>query len=218
MTSTTRAAPATTAEALPSWVERIGGLAGDPCPPAPLVLSAEMCLPPGSRTEGAFHVIGDVLAIAPEVSVAHRAAALALVVRRRHGVVVRASAAWVWTGASSVRPSRVDLADPVPAPRLPGPTPAAYRSLPVRRTRWTEGATWGLVSGVGVTDPTTTAAQCARFLPAAAARRCVEALVDVAGVDPREVVRLLSSSAAPGSRSRPGTAEALDLARSYVGT
>lgn len=122
-------------------------------------------------------VIGDVLVLAPRVTAAHRAAALVLLLPHRQGVVVRRSAAWVWTGQDDLRPSRIDLAGPLPAPVLPGPSPAPHRALPVRRTRWSPEATWGTLAGLPVTDPQTTAAECLRFLAAPLARRCLDALL-----------------------------------------
>ena len=102
-----------------------GGWPGDRCPPAPLVLAGELCLPAGGVPDGARLVLGDVLAVAPDLTPAHRAAAVALLLPHGHGVLVRATAAWVWTGEPSLRPARADLAVPPAPPALPGPRPAA---------------------------------------------------------------------------------------------
>lgn len=186
--------------------------ARDRCPPAPLVLRGELCLPAGAWPEGASHVVGDVHAVAAVVTGTHRATALSLLLPGGHGVLVRSTAAWVWTGEPSLRPGRVDLALPPSAPDVPGQRPGSDRvPLPVRRTRWGADATWTRLAGVAVTDPTTTAAQCARLLPGPTARICVESLVAVAGVDPGEVSRLLRGRDRPGTSAPPGTADALAL-------
>lgn len=212
--TTARAAPAATGR---SYLQAAGDAwPGDLCPPAPLVLAGELCLPPAAAPEpvpeGARPVLGDVLVVAPRVTASHRAAALALLLPHRHGVVVRATAAWVWTGAPCLRPCRVDLAVPPSPPGLPGPGPAPRRAgLPVRRTRWTAGTPWSLVAGVAVTTPASTAAECARRLPAPTARRCLEALTRGGLVDLAEVAGLLRPTGHARAPSPPGTAGALTL-------
>ena len=202
----------------PRWPEPrddAGGWPGDRCPPFPLVLAGELCLPPGTVPEGARRVLGDVLAVAPDLTPAHRAAALALLLPHGHGVLVRATAAWVWTGEPSLRPARADLAVPPSPPGLPGPRPAPDRSaVAVRRTRWSPGTAWSRVAGVAVTVPVATAAECARRLPEALARRCLVALVRAAQVDLDEVVALLRATARARAPAPPGTAEALRLVAS----
>jgi len=69
---------------------------------------------------------------------------------------------------------------------------------------------------VAVTDPTTTAAHCARLLPGPRARVCVESLLRAAGVDPAEVVRLLRGQDRGGAPAPPGTADALALLESLA--
>ena len=191
---------------------RSTGWPADRCPPAPLVLAGELCLPPGTAPEGARAVVGDVLVVGPDLTPAHRAAALALLLPHGHGVLVRATAAWVWTGEPSIRPARADLAVPPSPPPLPGPRPAPGRSaMAVRRTRWSPGTPWSRLAGVAVTHPAATAAECARRLPEAVARRCVLALRREARVDLDEVVGLLRAAARARAPAPPGTAEALRL-------
>ncbi len=182
----------------------------DRCPPAPLVRSDQLCLPPGAEAEGAHHVLGDVLAVGPTVTAAHRAAALALLLPHRHGVVVRATAAWLWSGAPGLRPCRADLAVPPGAPPVPGPPPAAGRALPLRRTRWTASG-WTLLGGLAVTDPVTTAAECARLLPAPLARRCVLAVLATSRTSPEAVAHQLRSGSRTGASTPRGTADGLAL-------
>ncbi|WP_340293303.1 hypothetical protein, partial [Aquipuribacter hungaricus] len=181
------------------------------CPPPPLVRAGELCLPPGAEPQAARHVLGDVLVVAPQVTPEHRARALALLLAPAHGGVVRASAAWLWTGDPSLRPARVDLAPAPSAPPVPGPRPSPDRALPVRRARWWAGAAWTVVGGTAVTTPTTTAAECSRLLPVGPARRCVEALTLSASVDLEEVAHLLRAATPAGSPAPPGTADALAL-------
>ena len=162
--------------------------------------------------DGARHVVGDVHAVATVVTATHRAAALALLLPHGHGVLVRSTAAWVWTGEASLRPGRVDLALPPSPPAVPGQRPGPDRvALSVRRTRWGAGSRWTRLAGVAVTDPTTTASHCARLLPGPRARVCVESLVRTVGVDPAEVARLLRGQDRPGAAAPPGTADALAL-------
>lgn len=200
MTTTARPAPAPATVWCP-----------DRCPPAPFVLAGELCLPTRDPPRGAQHVLGGVHVVAPEVTTGHRATAVALLLPRSHGVVVRATAAWVWSGEPTLRPSRIDLALPPSAPGLPGHRPGPDReALPVRRTRWVDGSRWTRLAGVAVSDPTTTTAECARLLDLPMARRCVNAMVGSGLVDPRRVVRSLRSHdrARP---SPPGTTAALAL-------
>lgn len=153
--------------------------------------------------------------MAAVVTAIHRVTALSLLLPRGHGVLVRSTAAWVWTGEVSLRPTRVELALPPSPPDVPGQRPGPDRvALPVRRTRWGAGARWTRLAGVAITDPTTTAAHCARLLPGPRARVCVESLVRAAGVDPDHVVRLLRGREGPRAPAPPGTADALALLES----
>lgn len=187
--------------------------AADPCPPPPLVLAGELALPPG-RACLAPRLLGDVHVTHAVVTAGDRARAVALCAAAGHGVLVRATAAGVWSGEPSLLPRHVDLATPAGGPRLPGPRPVGGRTgLPVRATRWEAPHVWVLLGGVGVSDLARTAADCARLLPGPLARRCLEALAEHPGFDGDDVaVRLRAAG------PRPGLRQALDLLQAQSST
>jgi len=186
---------------LPTW-------ATDPCPPDPLVLAHQLGLPPGSPVP-APRLVGDVHVTVPVASPGHRALAVAMSTQAGHGVLVRATAAWVWTGDAALLPRRTDLALPPEGPVLPGPRPAADRAaLAVRLARWPPGSSWTVLAGVALTDPATTAGDCARLLPPALAARCLRALARGPGFDAVGVAHALAQGP-----SRPGRRQALALLR-----
>lgn len=178
----------------------------DPCPPAPLVLAAHLGLPPGA-TVALPWLVGDVHAAATFVSAADRARALALLLPASHGVLVRGSAAWVWSGDDALRPQRLDLALPEGGPSVPGPRPSPERTgLPVVRTRWLDGATWTVLAGVALSGPHRTASECARLLPPDRARTCLQALARSPGLQSDRLRAVLHKHP-----HRPGTRRALRL-------
>ncbi|WP_380168293.1 hypothetical protein [Jannaschia sp. R86511] len=169
------------------------------------MLAREVALPAGRRLP-APRLVGDVHVTAAVVGARDRALALALCARAGHGVLVRRSAAWVWSGEAELRPEHVDLARPPDGPPLPGRRPDVGPGLPVRLTRWEPAGTWTLLDGVPLTDPGRTAVECARSLPLRLARTCVEALAAAPGFD---VAAALTEVRAGGAR--PGRRQAEDL-------
>ncbi|MGJ7442707.1 hypothetical protein [Aquipuribacter sp. MA13-6] len=178
----------------------------DPCPRPPLVLAGELALPAGVPCD-APTLVADVHVTRVPVAPTDRARAMALCSPAGHGVLVRQSAAWVWSGHPALLPRQVDLALPAGGPQVPGPRPGAgRRGLPLRATRWDGPRAWVLLGGVPLTDPEVTAADCARLLPEPVARVCVEALARSPGIDVTRVVTALRAGGA-----RPGRRRALQL-------
>ncbi len=184
----------------------------DPCPRPPLVLAGELALPPGATCH-APRLVADVHATRVPVTAVDRARAVALCSPAGHGVLVRASAAWVWSGHPDLQPRHLDLALPTAGPPVPGPRPGgARRGLPVRATRWDGPRAWVLLDGVPLTDPEVTAADCARSLPEPVARVCLQALARSPGVDLDRVVEALGPAG-----PRPGRRRALRLLQELPG-
>jgi hypothetical protein len=172
----------------------------DPCPPAPFV-----SIGTSGPAEQLPEVLPGLRAAAPTgwadgaPGAPARARALALVTGLRGGVVVRLTAAWVWSGRPRLPPASVRVAS---APGQPlsvdrSATAVTQRDLVLSPTRWCADATWVTIGGVAVTDPTTTAAQCLRLDEAEAA---LQALADLRALD-------LVAEAELGARLRsPGPA------------
>lgn len=174
----------------------------DPCPPEPLVLLDELALPPGASPAGTAVVPG-VASTRAVVPAGDRAVAAALCCPAASGVLVRATAAWVWTGDVALTPTHLDLGTFPGAPALPGPRPDGRRhALAVRRSRWDTGTGWTRVGGVPVTDPVSTALGCTRLGDEQTASRCVTAMVVAGVVDPDELARRLADEPARPGRAR----------------
>ena len=167
------------------------------------MLVAELALPHGTPPPGTCVVPG-VVSARPVLRAGDRALAAALCCPAATGVLVRTTAAWVWTRDTSLAPARLDLATFPGAPPLPGPRPDGRpHALPVRRVRPDLRAGWTSARGVPVTDPLTTAVDCARLPEVDVARRCVRALTDRCGVDPSELAERLRTR---GGRAGQSTA------------
>ena|GEM_PF-6075983 len=184
------------------------GWALDPCPPPPLVLAGELALPPGGTCPAPL-LVGDVHVTRLLITAGDRARAVALCSPAGHGVLVRATAAWVWSGERSLLPRHVDLATPTNGPPIPGPRPSGLRTgLPVRASRCEGPLPWVVLGGVPLSDPARTAADCARLLNEPLARRCVQALAASPGFDVGITVARLHAGG-----PRPGLRQALQLLR-----
>lgn len=177
------------------------------------MLAGELALPPGAPV-AAPRLVGDVHVTSTVVTAGHRALALALSTPAGHGVLVRATAAWVWTGDPGLLPRQADVALPPSGPAVPGRRPGPGRlGLPVHLARWSPGASWTVLAGVAVSDPETTASDCARLLPPARASRCLRSLARSPGFD----VERTRAGLVQGP-PRPGRRQALALLAGLAGT
>lgn len=155
------------------------GAAADP--PPPLVLAEELLAGPGEVTRLAasgrlHHVVGQVLSTEEVLTPADRARAAALATSWRTGTLSRATAAWVWAGHLLPSPDVVDVGALAWCAPLSELGVVTTSTLPTRTVRCSSGTTVVRIGGVAVTDPDSTASECARLLPPASARVCLLAL------------------------------------------
>lgn len=176
-------------------------------PPAPLVLAEELLSGPGLVlgvvADGWLRrVVGQVLSTREidALTPADRARAAALATSWRTGALSRATAAWVWCGPHLPAPEVVDVgAVSLPAP-LSDLQVVTTSTLRTRAVRCSSGTTVLRVGGVAVTDPASTASECARLLPPALAGACLLALHRSGRIPLHRAVELLRRE--PGARGR----------------
>ena len=152
-------------------------------PPAPFVLAEELLCAPaqvaGLVAGGRLgRVVGQVLSVrdAGLLTPGDRARAAALATSWRTGSLSRATAAWVWSGPYLPAPDVVDVGTVVLAAPLSDLVVVPTSTLRTRALRCSPSTTVVRVGGVAVTDPASTASECARLLPRATAATCLLAL------------------------------------------
>lgn len=174
-----------------------------PMPPRPLVLREELLAGPSlvvlTNEAGLHHVIGQVLSTCP-VGPASRAQAAALATTWRSGALCRETAAWVWAGAVLEPPEVVEVGTDGSAVLLTALGVVPSSCLRTRSVRCAAGTSVLRIGGVAVTDPASTASECARLLPPGDARNCLLAL-DASGRVPLTTTRDLLD-ADTGARGR----------------
>lgn len=175
-------------------------------PPAPLVLAEELLTGPPDAVEllsGRLgHVIGQVLSTRPveALTPADRARAAALATSWRTGALSRATATWVWSGSYLAAPDVVDVGTVVLPSPLSDLEVVGTSTLRTQTVRCSGVTAVVRVGGVAVTDPGSTASECARLLPPAQARACLVALHRSGRVPLQHAVELLRQDS--GSRGR----------------
>lgn len=145
-------------------------------------------------------VLGQVLSTRSTSTPGERAQAAALCTAWRSGALARLTAAWIWSGDPLVAPDVLEVGSVLPTVRLSAIAVVRSGCLPTVAVRCSGDTRVRRIGGVAVTDPTSTASECARLLPRARARRALLAL-DRSGRQPLEQVRATVSGQV-GARGR----------------
>lgn len=158
----------------------VPGTAAGP-PPAPLVLAEELLGAPAEVLrlvvrDRLRHVVGQVLSTEEVLTPADRARAAALATTWRTGALSRATAAWVWCGHHLPAPQVVEVGTVSLLAPMSDLEVVSTSTLKTRTVRCSSATTVLRVGGVAVTDPASTASECARLLPRRQARACLLAL------------------------------------------